>query len=269
MSNQHGQQRVSGCPAGEPRRAFTVLEVLIATAILSVIMLVLFNIFNMASSTWINGEAVIYRNSSARLALDMINREMSQAVITTNTAASLYTNCVRFVGTPTGVYFTIPIPPAWGYASDLAQVGYHFSSPPALAGVPTGVTNMIRSYTEPTTANAASGTWNPRHNGITATNGMVVVGLTNLFATANVLADHVQMFTFAYYDASGTYYANWDSARGVGQSNTLPSVVEATMVILDDRIGSRFNSQVDTVRARQLLQSGRTNVTVIHLINAP
>ena len=65
-------------------RAFTLVEVLIALAILAMIVASTFTIFRSASKSWQKGETRSERYQNARSAISRINSEISQAVINSN-----------------------------------------------------------------------------------------------------------------------------------------------------------------------------------------
>ncbi len=245
--------------------AFTVVEVLVASAILSIIMIILFNIFNKATQTWIHGQTSISRSSSTRMVFEVMSREISQAIISTNGWTNPATApTLRFVGTITGVYFVVPVPPSIAFGSDMSRVGYNYKQPT----VAYGVTNLVRYCTDPVIADISSLAWNPRDSTITSSTPFGT--LPTAFTTTNVVADNIAGFTLTYYDSAGNPSAGnlWDSAKGVGQTNLLPSVIEVTLVILDNRNGPNTPT-AGAARSDWVNRYAVTNSTVIHLINAP
>lgn len=66
------------------KKGFTLVEILIALAILAMIVASTFTIFRSASKSWQKGEARSERYQSARSAVSRISAEISQAVINSN-----------------------------------------------------------------------------------------------------------------------------------------------------------------------------------------
>ncbi len=228
--------------------AFTVLEILVATALLTVIVSLLFSIFGKMSDAWIYGEATVDRQRTSRTALELLSRELSQAMITTNTA-----NAIKFIGSSNWVYFVAPVAPFPGQASDLAEFGYQYIS--AISAP----TNFWRYYVSPSTNNTA---WDPYRTAASIKSAMNTSSspFTSPPASSSTVAENVLDLSFKYYNASGggPFYT-WDSTSG----NTLPSVIEVTMLVMDSRNARRTLSLIN------MLQNARTNTAVIHLSNAP
>jgi type II secretory pathway component PulJ len=62
-------------------RAFTIVEVLIATAILSVVVLLLASLLGGINRVWVSGEQKVETFQDGRAILELVSRELSQAVI--------------------------------------------------------------------------------------------------------------------------------------------------------------------------------------------
>lgn len=231
-------------------RAFTVLELLVATAILSVIVTLLFTIFDRASNAWIKGEATVDRQRSARTTLELISRDMSQTFITTTATAR-----VVFVGGSNWVYFAAPVAPGGDMVSDLGEYAYVHNPAPT-------VNTITRYYSSPTSDNSSTGKWNP--------NGRVITdasSATNLYASS-LLAEGVVGFNLVYYATpSSVGQLTWDSKVGGAQDGQIPALVEVTMLAVDSRTAARLPA-ADPARANAISQFGRTNTAVIRLQNA-
>ena len=90
-------------------RAFTLVEVLIALAILAMIVVSTFTIFRSASKSWQKGETRSERYQNARNAIYRISTEISQAVINSNplckfTGDKNKISFFSFVSTESGVF---------------------------------------------------------------------------------------------------------------------------------------------------------------------
>ena len=70
-------------------RGFTLIELLASMAILAMITSILFAVFGQVSKAWTQGESRTEAFSSARLALDLIGRELETAIVSSNNALGL------------------------------------------------------------------------------------------------------------------------------------------------------------------------------------
>jgi len=90
-------------------KGFTLVEVLIALAIMAMIVASTFTIFRSASKSWQKGEARSQRYQNARNAVSRIGAEISQAVINSNalckfTGDKNKISFISFVSTDSGVF---------------------------------------------------------------------------------------------------------------------------------------------------------------------
>jgi len=90
-------------------RGFTLVEILIALAILAMIVVSTFTIFSSASKSWQKGETRSERYQNARNSIYRISTEISQAVINSNplckfTGDKNKVSFVSFVSTESGVF---------------------------------------------------------------------------------------------------------------------------------------------------------------------
>src|ERR1017187_5655727 len=97
---------------------FTLLELLAAMAILAVMVAMLFAAFSQASRAWLMAENRVETFTQARSALDLLSRELSQAIATTN---------ISFLGSTTNVAFIAPISSDPGDLVDLEEVVYQWT----------------------------------------------------------------------------------------------------------------------------------------------
>jgi general secretion pathway protein J len=63
---------------------FTLLELIAAVAVLSILALILFEVFNQATRGWEQGQNRVESGQQARAALDFLARDLSQAIVNTN-----------------------------------------------------------------------------------------------------------------------------------------------------------------------------------------
>jgi len=90
-------------------RGFTLVEILIALAIMAMIVASTFTIFRSASKSWQKGETRSQRYQNARNAVSRISAEISQAVINSNalckfTGDKNKIGFISFVSTDSGVF---------------------------------------------------------------------------------------------------------------------------------------------------------------------
>jgi len=90
---------------------FTILELLVTTALLVIITGLLLSIFGKSSDAWISAQQDIERHRSARIGLELMNRELLQALMSTSAikyrgSGDITTSAaVNFFGFPTSVFF--------------------------------------------------------------------------------------------------------------------------------------------------------------------
>lgn len=125
------------------RRAFTLIELLASMAILGLIMVMLFSAFEQISKAWTQGESRVETFTEARAILDLMSRELSQAILTPQ---------ITFRAEKNAVYFVAPVNVNPANHDDLCEVGYVFDKSDS-----TKITTLVRKLTEPSTGNA---NWN-------------------------------------------------------------------------------------------------------------
>ncbi len=74
------------------RRAFTLVELLAAMAVFALIMLMLGSILSGSMRTWSTGERNVQNNTTARAVLDLLSRDISQAVADGRLTMEVFTN---------------------------------------------------------------------------------------------------------------------------------------------------------------------------------
>src|ERR1700722_18316390 len=98
---------------------FTLLELLAAMAVLSVMIVMLFAAFSQASRAWLQSENRVETFTQGRVSLDLLSRELSQAIATTN---------ISFFGNATSIAFIAPISTSPNDLVDLEEVVYQWSN---------------------------------------------------------------------------------------------------------------------------------------------
>lgn len=101
------------------KKGFTLTEVLVAVAILAIAVAAIYTSFKGGLTSWTKGTERMERYQIARVALDMISREISAAII--------YTNNEFFYGISNYVNFVAPVREA-DDVSDLCTIRYYLSN---------------------------------------------------------------------------------------------------------------------------------------------
>lgn len=123
-------ERRNRCGAAQ---AFTLVELLIAMTILSAIVLLTTSLLSGVSRAWISGEQQVETFQDGRAILEMISRELSQAVISPHhqfiqnpgSLASLLTSPTTQVTNSEGLFWqTASIPDPLG---NVSEIGYYLT----------------------------------------------------------------------------------------------------------------------------------------------
>jgi prepilin-type N-terminal cleavage/methylation domain-containing protein len=196
----HRSAATTPCKAG-----FTLIELLTSMAILGLIMVMLFSVFEQVNKAWLNGENRVETFTQARAILDLMSRELSQAIATSKIPFHADTNTVVFVA---------PVNAQGDPAADLCEVGYVFN--------PNAYT-LTRKLTQSTHAN-----WDFYGGGL----------WWNSFDTNKnaVLAnDTILNLTFQYLDVFG------NPIPALPQDlNKLPYAVLISMGVVDSRTAAKL-----------------------------
>ena len=188
------------------KAGFTLIELMASMAILGLIMVLLFSVFDQVNKAWLGGENRVETFSQARAILDLMSRELSQAVATPK---------IQFYGDAQHVYFVAPLNTAPTNQADLCAVGYVFDT--------VGLT-LTRGLTEPTPVNFSSGIWkiyNP---------GWWGAGISS-FDKQTVLADPTNILnvTFQYWDPAQNKFV------GTYSGSKLPYAIQVFIDSADSR----------------------------------
>ena len=209
-------------------------------AILGLIMVMLFSVFDQVNKAWLGGENRVETFTEARAILDLMSRELSQAVATTK---------IQFYGDAQKVYFVAPLNTASTNRADLCAVGYVFDN-----SIPTKPT-LTRDLTEPTSANI-SGTWNIYAAGWWG----------GAFDKQTVLTDDTILnLTFQYWDPAQNKFVNTYTG------NRLPYAVQIFMDAVDSRTVAKLKvvGGPSTPAGQSITKSTlRSFTTIIYLPNA-
>ncbi|MDD5350583.1 MAG: prepilin-type N-terminal cleavage/methylation domain-containing protein [Chthoniobacteraceae bacterium] len=116
-----------------PRRAFSLLELLISITILAVMLLIFSNIYSHASRAWISGEGNAERRRSARALADFIGAELQEALLPVEGNDPKTHGNLQFIVNPSqlsndygntdAIFWQSPLATEKTYG-DIAEIGY-------------------------------------------------------------------------------------------------------------------------------------------------
>ncbi len=145
-------------PGSTATKSFTLIEILVSIAILSILTVVLLSMLGSLMTVWQGGQAHNERRTAAQAILERMSRDLSEAAF----PASRYaTNSLQMVINPTGVSATYQYPHAifcqspvatdGGTNGNLAEVGY-FVQWIAGSGGPAGTPCLSRVLINPSSS---------------------------------------------------------------------------------------------------------------------
>lgn len=224
--------------------AFSLVEILAAVAVLSLVMLILVGLSDQVSRVWSKGLSQNQHRNRARAALTFMSRELSQAMVSpdaNDTALQFVINPAKVtLNYPNSVFWQAPVATD-SSSGNLAEVGYFIQRDGSRA-------NLCRLLVNPTdTANfliydAADPTKWASDAILTAvapaTKGTRYRGLF----LENVLGLWVQA-----YNKDGTVYSG--NSRLTTPINTLPAYVKISLVFLDENCAKRVTGQAPLATA--------------------
>jgi prepilin-type N-terminal cleavage/methylation domain-containing protein len=208
---------------GNTEAGFTLLELLAAMAILALMVAMLFSAFNQASRAWLQAENRVETFTQARAALDLMSREISQAIVTSN---------ISFLGSATSVAFIAPVSTDPTDIVDLEEVVYRLNGGYLERLVtPFSAGNVWDFYAQP-------------QNWPATTSSTVTV------------ADNIVSLTFTYQNTNGVLEAFWNSTQlpsvwsanknftsasfPAGMTNRTPAGVQIEIDAIDSRTAARL-----------------------------
>ena len=223
------------------RTGFTLIELMASMAILGLIMVMLFSVFDQVNKAWLNGENRVETFTQARAILDLMSRELSQAIANNN---------MQFNGTANSVYFVAPVNSNPQNVSDLCGVGYDFEQ---YDGSSKWTLRINRHLIQPTTVAVANLLYNsPWWNNFNTLNDTVAT-----LATNSVVA-----LGFQYEDANGNWSTTW------GTPTKLPYAITISLTNVDTRAAIRMRQFTPLNLPAAITKSAwRGFVTTVYLPN--
>jgi prepilin-type N-terminal cleavage/methylation domain-containing protein len=251
-------------------RGFTLVELLIATAILSFLALVLTSLLSGVNRAWVSGEQQVSEFQDGRAILELISRELSQAVISPN---------LQFVQNPTlpaglnqransdSIFWQAPATSTT--SGNLAEIGYYLTDSYELRRffvAPTDAANY-QIFTSPNQPTDNSAPWatsfvsanlsTPLSSGVLAFwvrcfdgNGDLIPWLSsNVGGVGPLKFNSAAHFQPAIPGQKSSF--NYTNASTTARANLLPAAVELTIVTLDPQTFRR-NPQIPAQSAQSV-----------------
>ena len=250
--------------------AFTLVELLLATAILAIVAVVLTSVLSATSRAWTAGERQVSNFQDGRAILELMSRELSHAVISPN---------LQFVQNPVfpagmshransdSIFWQAPI--ASTAAGNLAELGYYLTADFQLRRFfvpPTDAANyqIFATANRPTATGApwvssfiGSAETTPVATGVLAfwvrcfdINGDPIPWLnSNVAGAATLKFNSAAHFQPAVARPSPSPSFKYTNPSSTAQANLLPNAVELTIITLDQQTLRRPNLNVPAVTA--------------------
>ncbi len=230
---------------------FTLIELLTSIAILLILVGMLTVAFNTASNTWRAAEKDVERFQDARLALDLIARDLQQAFVSTN---------VPFYGSTNGLAFVAANVDDTKYL-DLAETIY-----------------VLSNNAPPYTLYRRTSTWT---NATTSVNWDFYYNLANAndwpttFDRADVVCGNVVRFRLRFFDDANppNEYTFWNSSDQANvwpqifsgglpklaiMSNRPPAYIDVRLDVIDSKSARLLSTLTGTAAANVITQSLRS-----------
>jgi len=222
---------------------FTLIEVLVATAVFILLMGLLLSLTSEASRLWQRAESQKARRQIARIVLETIGRDMESAAFTTNTNSLqfLLNDSVRIGSTnlnPTAAFWQAPT--LGSMPGTLSEVGYFVQW--------IGTKSALCRYYVPSTAT----------NSLFSSNSTIwdkwlwpdkitsyAPGLQNTDTYGGLLSENVVGLWITLYDSNNAAMTNYDSRT----TTRRPTSAEISIAVIDPRTARRL------VQASQITDS--------------
>ena len=228
--------------------AFTILELLVAMAVFSLLIVMLMGMVDSASKLWRENENRVDSYREARAAMSIISHDLRNALAGTNLnyirinndAYGFLTNAETDTNSAAAIFFlsaqsaTSQDPAA--NKSDVCQVGYFlaYDKTSALAGVNTNVPKTMNLYryflsSDETFAKLTNGTYPVFGSSIGALDDDV-----------DLLARNITRFHIDALDTNGTSYVSTTNAP-------LPPVIQIEMTAINTETAKKLDSKSDWI----------------------
>lgn len=129
------------------RSGFTLLEMLVAVAILALLMVAIFSAYDQVAKVWTLGEKRTEAFQSARLVLNQMGAELESAIATTNNLPSPNGKSIRFInnsGTSDSLYWVYSASDSMSQSyTDLTECGYQVALGTGSLGMKAGYYYLV------------------------------------------------------------------------------------------------------------------------------
>ncbi len=231
--HQRNQRRVSQAERG--LRGMTLMEVLLALAIVSTMMLLAWSTIQATAQVKVSVEDFQSRNHEIRVAMARMNKDLSSAYISANENPNLTERRTLFKGKSSGTvddlrFSSLAHRPLWANANESEQtlIVYSAERDPD----DPSVTNLLRRESR----RLSNQPWKSEP------------------ADVDILLSDVEQVSFEYWDwKDKSWKKRWDTTGADGQKNRLPSRVKITVEIENDNGKTRkYVSQARIMMSEQL-----------------
>ncbi len=273
---------------------FTLLELMTALAITSMLVVMLFAAFNQASRAWTTAENRVETFTQARAALDFMAKELSQAIVTPN---------ITFLADTNNLAFVAPLNEGTN-AVDLMEVVYRLSRksdfPTALpdpGGIfvddpnvwPKKLVRRTAHFAAPAGAVPPGEGWDYGQGKACLVNKPWDFYTnpnwpeTSAYLRTAVIAENIVSLRFDFYDSTFSPYTYWNSTINPGWANELspsvsggatamnnraPAGVQITIGIIDSKAAARLQPGMSATASNNIInQSMRAFSTLVAIPN--
>jgi prepilin-type N-terminal cleavage/methylation domain-containing protein len=215
-----------------PQRGFTLVELMVATAVLSLMVLMLMEVLNRTSSAWTLGQAQAERRQSARSVADVIARELEPALMPVD---PLDQSSLQLTLNPTALQTSFRNPDTLFWQApiasdrnrgDVAEVGYFLKWDTATLGNPRPL--LCRFFVNPTDPDNYLILKNPTAWLSSDIVNKVAPANNQGSAYAGLFAENVIGFWVRGYDKDGKCLKDFDSRV----QHVLPRTVKIFLVLV-------------------------------------
>lgn len=243
-----------GQPATASLRAFSLIEVLVATTILALIVTILGGIMSFASAFWTSATGRSETGLSARAIADYIQTDLSPALLPVNNSNQ---NDLQFVLNAPGVpeayknggalFWQSPVANDTTYG-DIAEVGYFVKWITDSQNQPKPI--LCRFFVEPADSSDTSSPYQIYRAPSNWLNQACIDEVAPGTADKNyagLFAENVVAIWFRCFDSQGKDYGqSFDSRSTPADGTRLPCSVQVSFVVLDSRSAARLDASLQS-----------------------
>lgn len=232
-------------PGNPPRSraGFSLVEILAAMAVLSLVMLILVGLSDQMSRVWTKGLSQNQHRNRARSALTFMGRELRQAIVSPDTSDT----ALQLVINPTSVTLNFPHSIFWqapvatdSSSGNIAEVGYFIRRDGNRA-------NLCRMLVNPTDTNYLIYDASNPDKWVSDSVLDLVAPATKVSQYRGLFLENVLGLWVQAYNKDGTAY--FGNSRKTSPVNQLPACIKISLVFLDETSAKRVSSPVPLASA--------------------